>query len=35
MDCPHSRPVEPPEMGKVIALPDVGGLHHDYVRQAA
>jgi len=35
MDCPHSRAVAPPEMGKVLALPDVGGLHHHYVRQAA
>jgi putative transposase len=35
MDCPHSRTVEPPEMGKVCALPDIGGLHHHYMRQAA
>ena len=35
MDCPVSRPVEPPEIGEVIALPAVGGLHHHYTRQAA
>jgi putative transposase len=35
MDCPVSRPVEPPEVGEVIALPAVGGLHHHYARQAA
>jgi putative transposase len=35
MDCPVARPVEPPEVGEVIALPEVGGLHHHYTRQAA
>jgi putative transposase len=35
MDCPLSRPVEPLEVGEVIALPEVGGLHHHYERQAA
>jgi putative transposase len=35
MDCPVSRPVEPPEVGEVIALPEMGGLHHHYTRQAA
>ncbi len=29
------RPVERPEAGRVVALPEVGGLHHRYVRQAA
>ena len=28
MDCPESRPVEPPEAGDVIGVPEVGGLHH-------
>ena len=35
MDCPHHRAVEPPEVGTVRALPEVGGLHHRYARQAA
>ena len=35
MDCPQPRAVEPPEVGQVMALPEVGGLHHHYERQAA
>ena len=35
MDCPHPRAVEPPDVGKVMALPEVGGLHHHDERQAA
>jgi putative transposase len=35
MDCPHPRAVEPPEVGQVMALPDVGGLQHHDARQAA
>jgi transposase InsO family protein len=35
MDCPQARPVVPPEVGEVLAMPDVGGLHHHYTRQAA
>lgn len=34
-DCPYSRPVQPPTSGKVIATPQVGGLHHRYERLAA
>ena len=34
-DSPIPRPVESPELGKVIELPRVGGLHHQYLRQAA
>ncbi len=34
-DCPDPRPVEPPEMGDVVALPEVGGLHHPYTRRLA
>jgi transposase InsO family protein len=33
-DAPDVRPVERPEAGRVVALPEVGGLHHRYVRQA-
>jgi len=34
-DAPEPRPVHPPSMGKVVALPEVGGLHHRYERLAA
>jgi len=34
-DTPGSRPVQPPESGRVIALQQVGGLHHRYERRAA
>ncbi len=34
-DCPELRPVHPPGAGKVIAFPQVGGLHHRYERLAA
>ena len=34
-DAPEPRAVEPPEHGRVVALPHVGGLHHRYVRRAA
>jgi putative transposase len=34
-DSPDPREVEPPERGRVVAIPQVGGLHHRYQRQAA
>ena len=34
-DAPESRAVEPPEQGRVVAIPQVGGLHHRYQRRAA
>ena len=34
-DAPDSRPVQPLELGSVIELPEVGGLHHRYERRAA
>ncbi len=34
-DCPDPRSIEPPEMGQVIAFPQVGGLHHRYARRMA
>ena len=33
-DAPCGRPVEPPERGQVVAVPQVGGLHHRYTRAA-
>jgi transposase InsO family protein len=35
MDSPVTRPVQTPDHGKVISLPQVGGLHHRYERRAA
>src|SRR5580692_6728255 len=34
-DAPEPRPIQPPELGRVVALPRVGGLHHRYERRAA
>jgi transposase InsO family protein len=34
-DSPEPRSVQSPEMGRVVALPQVGGLHHRYERRAA
>lgn len=34
-DAPRSRLVVPPEVGPVVAVPQVGGLHHRYDRRAA
>jgi hypothetical protein len=34
-DCPSLRAVEPPHLGPINAEPMVGGLHHQYFRQAA
>ena len=33
--APRHRPVAPPTAGRVIAIPQVGGLHHRYERRAA
>jgi hypothetical protein len=32
MDCPESRTVQQPELGEVIEVAEVGGLHHHYER---
>ncbi len=34
-DVPIPRVVQPPELGSVVELPQVGGLHHRYERRAA
>jgi hypothetical protein len=34
-DCLDSLPIMPRKIGKVIAIPQVGGLHHRYERLAA
>ena len=35
MDSPGHRPVQPPELGEVVEIPDVGGLQRHYERRAA
>ena len=32
-DAPEERSIEPQKMGKVVAFPRVGGLHHRYTRE--
>jgi putative transposase len=34
-DSPERRPVQPPELGRIVSIPQVGGLHHLYERRAA
>jgi putative transposase len=34
-DCPDPRRIEPPSAGKIVAFPEVGGLHYRYERRAA
>jgi putative transposase len=34
-DTPSPRPVAPPSSGRIVAIPEVGGLHHRYDRIAA
>jgi putative transposase len=33
--APISRPIQPPALGRVVEIPQVGGLHHLYTRKAA
>jgi transposase InsO family protein len=35
MDSPESRSVQSQELGKIVQLPEVGGLHHHYERLAS
>jgi putative transposase len=34
-DAPDGRDSEPPSLGPVLSIPEVGGLHHRYIRRAA
>jgi putative transposase len=34
-DAPDGRPIEPPPLGAIISIPEVGGLHHRYGRRTA
>ena len=34
-DAPADRAIQPPALGEVIEIPQVGGLHHRYERRAA
>jgi putative transposase len=35
MDTPDTRPVQRSDQGTIVAVPEVGGLHHHYERGAA
>ena len=34
-DCPEPRCVQAPDVGPIVSIPEVGGLHHRYERRAA
>jgi putative transposase len=34
-DAPVTRPIQTVEMGQIVQIPQVGGLHHRYERIAA
>jgi hypothetical protein len=34
-DAPTTRVVQGPEVGQIVEIPQVGGLHHRYARRAA
>jgi len=34
-DAPEPRSVQPPSQGRVVEVPRLGGLHHEYLRRAA
>jgi hypothetical protein len=35
MDAPEPRAVQPPELGPVSKLPEIGALHHHYEWKSA
>jgi putative transposase len=34
-DTPEPRPIQAPDGGRIVSIPQVGGLHHRYERRAA
>jgi hypothetical protein len=34
-DAPEPRPIQPPESGRIVSTPMLGGLHHRYARRTA
>jgi transposase InsO family protein len=34
-DAPDGREIEPPELGPIVSVAEVGRLHHRYIRRAA
>lgn len=34
-DSPETRPIQSTDQGRIVQIPRVGGLHHEYVRMAA
>ena len=34
-DAPEPRPIQPPESGRIVSIPVLGGLHYRYERRAA
>jgi len=34
-DSPEHREIQPPDQGRIVEIPKVGGLHHRYERRAA
>jgi putative transposase len=34
-DTPERRSIQRPNAGRIMAIPEVGGLHHRYERRAA